>query len=508
MQTILTCRSMQELDKNTIENIGVPSAVLMERAALSVFERIMDHISGLNKEPSVLCVCGSGNNGGDGIAVARLLFNAGINASVYMAGSRSHLTEETARQIKIAENYGVRFWDQAEDFSSFDIIVDAIFGIGLSRTVEGHYADLIGMINKSGAWVLGVDIPSGINGDTGQIMGCAVKCDETVTMAFRKAGHILYPGRRFCGKLICADIGIYRSDNENAKEQTLFALEKTDLSPLLYRDPEGNKATFGKIVCVTGSPGMCGASYLCSSAAMRSGAGMVMIRTAEENRISLQTLLPEAMLSFIPGEEEETRIFAWSDVIALGCGLGMSPASAQKVHWYLKKCHETNKPLILDADGLNHLAAHPEWEEYLGPNVILTPHPGEMSRISGFSVDEIKSDPVMTASAYAKRTGSVVVQKDACTVIASPEGGIFLNESGNSGMGTAGSGDVLCGVIAGVTSSLITKPEITAFMAAALGVYIHGLAGDEAALIKGKCGMKAGDITEALPQVLRESTLD
>ena len=495
MQTILTCGEMKELDSQTIEKIGVPSAVLMERAALSVYEEIASRFSG----GSVLCVCGSGNNGGDGVAVARLLYNSGFDAVIYMAGDPSHYTEETSRQVKIAGNYGVPFVDGIEE--GYDVIVDALFGVGLSREVRGKYADLIEDINGETAFKVAVDIPSGINGDTGQVMGVAVKSDLTVTFAYRKAGHLLYPGRIYCGETICADIGIYASSHLPYAN----AFETTDLRHYFKRNPAGSKADFGKVLCVTGSKGMCGASYLSAAGALKTGAGMVMIRTTEENRIPLQTLLPEAMLSTAESEEEDRRVFDWCDTVVLGCGLGTTEAAAARARWYLKACRETHKPIVVDADALNLISQNEDMQDYLGSHTVLTPHPGEMSRLSGYSVKEIKNDPMLTAFSFAEKTGAVVVQKDACTVTASPENRVYINSSGNCGMGTAGSGDVLAGIIGGILAALSRRsPYSDLCKAAAAGVYLHGAAGDVAAAAEGKASMTATDIIKALPQVLRE----
>ena len=494
MQTILTCGEMKEADSRTIENIGVPSAVLMERAALSVFKEITSRFS----RTSVLCICGSGNNGGDGVAVARLLYHAGYDAVIYMAGDPAHYTEETARQVKIAQNYGVPFIDHFEE--DYAVIVDALFGIGLSREVTGKYADLIEKINCRQAFKAAVDIPSGINGDTGQVMGIAVKCDLTVTFAYRKPGHLLYPGRTYCGETVCADIGIYAPKPSMAP----LSFEKSDLRDYFKRNPAGNKSDFGKLLCVTGSPGMCGASYLCAAAALKTGVGMIMIRTTEENRIPLQTLLPEAMLSTVKGEKEEKRVFDWCDAVVMGCGLGTTEEAKAQVRWYLKACYEEQKPLILDADALNLISENKDMREFLGSHTVLTPHPGEMARISGYTVPEIKKDPIMTAYSFAQNTKAVVVQKDACTVTASPEGSVYLNGSGNCGMGTAGSGDVLAGIIGGIVAGL-TRRDTNADLgkAAAAGVFLHGLSGDEAAKAKSTASMTAKDIIEALPQILR-----
>ena len=248
---------------------------------------------------------------------------------------------------------------------------------------------------------------------------------------------------------------------------------------------------------------MCGAAYLSASAALRAGAGMVKIQTVEENRIPLQILLPEAMVCSRFDEESNEQLLSWCDVIVIGPGLGTSVASRERAQWFLTAAAREKKPLILDADGLNLLAMHPQWKEFLGGNVVLTPHIGEMSRLCGRSIGEIQETIAQTAVDYAKETGTVCVQKDACTVVTDGKDDIYLNLSGNSGMATAGSGDVLAGLLAGILCMYLkTEEQPSMVLKAALGVYLHGLCGDLAAAEKGKRSMLAGDIIAYLPRAL------
>lgn len=498
MKKIVTAKEMKQLDADTIEKMGVPSLVLMERAALRTAEEIRKHQINGNKS-SVLVVCGSGNNGGDGIAIARILHLWGMEVSFYLLGSEDKMTQETRRQLQIARNYGISEVNKLQT-DEYTTIVDAVFGVGLTRPIEGRYKEAIWKMNQADAWKVAVDIPSGVDADTGQELGIAFRADLTVTFAFRKRGLCLYPGRMYGGKIIVADIGIYQAEQQDL----VSCLEREDLVLLPKRSPCGNKGTFGKVLMVTGSPGMCGAAYMSAAAALKSGAGMVKIQTVEENRIPLQTLLPEAMVSCAFEESKNQAALDWCDVLVIGPGLGTSGQSRERAQWFLEHAAASGKPVILDADGLNLLAANEEWKRFLSEKVILTPHLGEMSRLCKERIGEIQEHLVQTAVSYAKETGAVCVLKDACTVTADASGEVYLNLSGNDGMATAGSGDVLSGVLSGICCMFLSsEKEISPSLKAAFGVYIHGLAGDWAAKTVGRYGMTAGDMICSLPEIFK-----
>lgn len=497
MKKLVTCKEMKDLDSTTIREIGVPSEVLMERAALKVVEETEKY---LQKDERILVVCGSGNNGGDGIAVARLFHLKGIRVEFYMVGNKDKMTRETALQYKIASGYRVPEVNNPQ-WSEYTTIVDAVFGVGLTRPIEGHYADIIHEMNSARAKKIAVDIPSGVNGDTGLEMGIAFSADLTVTFAYRKRGLCFYPGRLYAGRIVTADIGIYEQEAVTA---SAACLENKDLKLFPERDPGGNKGTFGKVLFVTGSEGMCGAAYLSASAALRAGAGMVKIQTVEANRIPLQTLLPEAMVTCDFDEKKNQEMFDWCDVAVIGPGLGTSAQSRERAQWFLSEAARCKKTVILDADGLNLLSVHESWKRFIGEHVILTPHIGEMSRLCGKGISEIQDCLAQTAADYAKESGAVCILKDACTVVADASGEMYLNLSGNAGMATAGSGDVLSGVLAGIQCMyLAAEKKLSPVMLAALGVYVHGLAGDQAAGKVGQRGMTAGDIIRFLPEILR-----
>lgn len=498
MKQIVTCKEMKALDGNTIEKIGIPSCVLMERAALKVAEELERKLADKKQEERILCVCGSGNNGGDGVAVARILKMHGYHTSLYLVGNPDHRTVEMQRQLDIAAACLVPVVNNLET-EEYTTIVDAIFGVGLSRPVAGSYRDVIMALNQMDSWKVAVDIPSGVNGDTGAELGIAFRADLTVTFAFRKAGLCLYPGRKLAGKVVVADAGIYASDRI---QSYLWQTEKTDIHFLPDKAVDGNKGTFGKVLVVAGSPGMCGAAYLSAAGAFATGAGMVKIVTAEENRIPLQTMLPEAMLDC---SEDYAGDFEWCDLVVIGPGIGTTDHAARKVQWFLEAASKHDKPVILDADGLNLLAQHPEWKPYLSSRLIMTPHMGEMGRLTGKKISELQKDRIAAARELAAETGAVCVLKDACTVTAAPDGNAWISLAGNPGMATAGSGDVLSGILAGVLAMFLhEKTELSdTGRQAALGVLIHGMAGDLAAEEKGTAGMKAGDIVQGASEVLK-----
>lgn len=503
LKEIVNCLQMKNFDAHTIQYAGIPALVLMERASLSVVEEIEKRCSAKDK---ILVVCGNGNNGGDGIAIARILFLRGFDAHIYFVGTAEKMTPETRAQFDIAEKYHVPFVNMPQ-WDEYTTIVDAVFGVGLTRAVEGHYAAVIEQMNAADAWKVAVDIPSGIDGDDGKILGIAFQADLTVTFAYRKFGHCFYPGRMYSGEVIVSDIGIYDTER---KEILSKHMELSDIQTLPKKVPYGNKGTFGKVLIVAGSYGMCGAAYLSAAAALRCGAGMVKVVTPEANRIPIQTMLPEAMISCEFTEEENQKNLDWCDMMIIGPGLGISQESIEHTEWFLLHGAAENKTVILDADGLNILAMHPEWIAKLPKNLIVTPHLGEMQRLCGKSIPEIHASMLKEAETFARKTGAVCVLKDACTVTADQYGNTFVNLSGHPGMATAGSGDVLTGIAAALCCMYLHKnkymnvsgstPDLSAL--AALAVYIHGKCGELAAAEYGEWSMNAGNIIEKISNVL------
>lgn len=496
MERIVGSSEMKALDAFTIQEKGVPSLVLMERAAMAVKEELEK-----NFDPDrVLVVCGSGNNGGDGIALARLLHLAGVRAEILMAGKKESFTEETGIQWKIAENYGVPVVKNPV-LSEYTTIVDAVFGVGLSRQIQGHYRELLGRLEASGIPVLAVDIPSGIHGSTGQVMGTALHARQTVTFAFPKKGILLYPGAQYAGKVTVKDVGIYENASETDAGR-MFRLTEKELQWIPSRVPWGNKGTFGKVLVAAGSRNMCGAAYFAGKSSLLTGAGMVRIFTPECNRLILQQLLPEAMLTTYREADSPQQIVRlleqaeeWADVTVAGPGLGLGEATWSIVQHLLGG---KQKPLVLDADGLNALAGHTELLKSLDRPLILTPHMGEMRRLSGYSMEELKGDPAGCLERFASGYDLQCVLKDARTLTRTSDGTFYLNTRGNSGMATAGSGDVLAGIAGGLLALGILPRK-----AAPLAVDLHARAGEIAAKKRGVSSLTASDLLDGTADVFR-----
>lgn len=494
MKLLVTAEQMRTCDSLTEEIFGVPSLVLMERAALAVAEEIEQHW----KSGKILAVCGPGNNGGDGVAAARILKIRGYSAELFLTSSGSKFSEGMKKQLEIAEKYRIPIVKNP-DFTEYTVIIDAVFGTGLKRNITGSTAEIIRQINSSQVPVIAVDIPSGIHADHGEILGIAVQAETTVTFAFGKPGLYLPPGNICAGKIITAEIGI--TDLTDSNDIHCYRTEANDLKKLLSRNPLGNKGTFGKLLIAAGSEKMCGAALLCAEASGRSGSGMVKVLTEESNRLPILLRLPDVMLSLYKGEEEISSAqmeqeAAWADLALLGPGMGTGKNAEKILDWFLRYSH---LPLVLDADALNLAAHNPACLLKTSESVVITPHMGEMSRLTGKSVEELKRDPCREALNFAQKYGVVCVLKDARTVVASPEGRIYINTSGCSALATAGSGDVLAGLIA---SFLIQqrKSELSVSIdrTVAAAVFLHGLLGEKAAAGSTEAYVTAGDLIQIL----------
>ncbi|RGZ00667.1 NAD(P)H-hydrate dehydratase [Clostridium sp. AM58-1XD] len=507
MKYLVSSRQMKEIDRYTIEEIGIPSLVLMERAAMKVAEEA-EKLSNLSDE--ILSVCGTGNNGADGVAAARMLKQKGYRVSVLLAGNRERGTKELRLQLDIAEKLDVPVMEFGEFLpGKCDILIDAVFGVGLGRPIEGKYKELIEVLkNLSPKKTIAVDIPSGIHGDSGAVMGCALPADVTVTFGYEKLGTALYPGRDYSGKVIVADIGFPEKSREHIGAAA-FAMEKGDLAEIPRRPSYSNKGTFGKVLIVAGAKNMGGAAYLSALAAYRAGAGLVKVLTAEENRLVIQEKLPEAVVityntGIIMENPEERNRFSilverecrQADAVVLGPGLSQAHYVKTVVENVLSfVC----SPVILDADGLNTIAEYPELTGYYTENVIITPHLGEMARLTGKTVSEIRENLLETAVNYAGKFGITCVLKDAATVVADKEGKISVNKSGCSAMAKGGSGDVLTGMIAALIAQGMEESA-----AARMGVYLHGLCGERAAAKAGAYGVLAHEIADEAGNVLKK----
>lgn len=487
---------MKSIDSYSIKTLGIPSMVLMERAAFTVASRIAEVLSE-SKDKNIVVVCGSGNNGGDGFAVVRILHTMGYRVSWHMAGDVLKTTEETRLQMEIVGKMGISPCNYPEDLYHAHMIVDAIFGIGLTREVTGSFADVIHTINQCPGMVCSVDVPSGICTDTGRVMGCAVKADMTVTFGENKLGLVLYPGASMAGKIYVENIGFPQISVKKARIHT-FAYEKKDIIDYLpSRRAYSNKGSYGKVLVIAGSPNMAGACYFSAGAAYSCGCGLVRVFTVKENHDIILGRLPEAVMTIYDHRHVDFGLLKdaleWADSVILGPGLSTEAYAVDIVNYTLKNC---TVPVIVDADGLNIISANPHFWDFVPENTVLTPHIGEMVRLTGKDAREITTDLVQTCQELALKHRIICVLKDARTVI-SDGTHTFINLSGNDGMATGGSGDVLSGIIGAFLAA-----GLSPITAASFGCYIHGCAGDEARKVKGAYGLLASDIIQYMTRVL------
>ncbi len=488
MKYIVTGDEMKEYDNNTITHIGIPAPELMENAAKALLDTIMKLDGKLKK---TLIVCGVGNNGGDGLALARLLLAKKQEVHVCVVGDCSKGTESFKMQINRLDTLSVRFITKEELLSIenniYDIVVDALFGVGLSREIIGDYARIIEKCNALTGYKLAVDIPSGICANTGRVLGCAFHADCTITFAFLKLGLCLYPGASYAGEIQVADIGITEQAFEN-NPPSIVTYDRNPMDYLPVRKPDGNKGTFGKVLVIAGLETYAGAAILCSRAALQLGTGMVKVICAPENRGILQTAVPEVLYGSSIGLKDS---ITWASAIIIGPGLGKNKESKALLEEVLKI---GNLALILDADALNLISENPELQVLLKNykwTKILTPHVGELARLAKLSIEDVKEDLLNIAKSMAKEYHSIVVAKDARTYVVKEEGPAYINITGNNGMATAGSGDVLAGMI----GALLVQ-GLDGFEAACTGVYLHGMAGDNAKDVYTEYGVTASRLID------------
>ncbi len=502
MEYLLNSSQAKAVDTFTIHTTGIPSLVLMERASLAVAQHVRemaDQNSG--RQTVIVSVCGTGNNGGDGIAAARILYCMGYNASVLMTGNMGKLSDDCAKQLEIARRIGLTVLDADQHLpEQTQLVIDAIFGIGLTRDVGGVFADRIDEINRlhdMGCKVCAVDIASGIHTDNGAVMATAVKADMTVTFGYRKSGMMLYPGNLYSGKIFCDDIGFDPAALEAAKWdwETYTA---ADLDKLPARRADSNKGTYGKVLVIAGSRNMAGAACFSAEAAYRTGCGLVTVFTPECNRVIVQQKVPEAVLRTY---EEDAQTFddlddllAHHHTVVIGPGLGRSLTSHLLVRQVLEK---VQVPVVIDADALNIIAEDKTMLNTCRAEMILTPHMMEFSRLTGYNIQELKENLRDICEDFTRQYGVICISKDARTSVIDRNGQCYLNLTGNNGMSTGGSGDVLTGIIAGLAAQ-----GMSACDASKMGVFVHGLAGDAAAEEKGVRSMTAGDLIAGLSRVL------
>jgi len=506
---LLSAEQMRELDRRTIEEIGLPGAVLMENAGRGAAGQLLEKYAELAPGP-VLILAGRGNNGGDGYVMARHLRNAGWQVDVLLLGGRDAVAGDALINLQAWLRSSGSLFEIADaaqlqaclkSLPQPALLVDALFGTGLNAPVRGLAAELIGWMNASGLPVVAVDIPSGIDATSGQLLGIAVQAELTVSFAFAKLGQLLYPGAGHVGELRVVDIGIPRQLGQDLQPAATLVTAELASGLLPVRPLTGHKGSFGHLLIVGGSRGKSGAALLAGGAALRSGAGLVTLAVPGTEQQAMAAHSPELMIEPLTNVDGGLSAAAGNHLrslaegkqaLVVGPGLGRHPES-----WELARdlVAQLPVPLVVDADGLNALDGHLEVLLRRSPGTtVLTPHPGEMARLCGVTVAGVEAGRPDVARDFSRQHKVVLVLKGARTLIATPDGGLLVNASGNPLLATGGTGDVLAGMI----GSLLAQ-GLSANDAAVLGVYWHGLAADRLAEQLGDAGMLAGDLLRELP---------
>ena len=501
---------MGQIDRYTIEEVGIAGVVLMEQAGRRVIEETLADYPDLER---AVILAGKGNNGGDGFVIARLLAQRGVEVKTYLVGKKETITGDAEANLKILERLGQQVQELKtaqeiknlkSNLSAAEVIVDALLGTGIKGQLRGLFPNLIDLINEVQTEVISVDIPSGVEADTGVVREMAVKAQKTVTFGLPKLGLLLYPGTKFVGKLEVVEIGIPKEAIEKQKVKTNLITAELAAELLPLRDANSHKGDYGKLLLVSGSVGMTGAAVLVARASLKMGAGLVTVGVPESLNNILENKLIEAM-TYPLGEtvdgtfdisalDQIKELLSSRDVLAIGPGIRTKVEAAKVVNRLLI---EVDKPIVIDADGLNNLDDLSILEERSSPTV-LTPHPGEMSRLIGKSIEEIEANRLEVAREFAAKYGVVLVLKGSRTLIATPQGQIYLNCSGNSGLATGGSGDVLTGLITSLIGQDLAPPE-----ASILAVYLHGLAAELGSEELTEYSLLPSDVIDYLPQAIK-----
>lgn len=503
---VITAHTMQQIDTQTIADYSIAGLQLMESAGSSCVEEI---IAAFGLTGHSVVMAGKGNNGGDGYVIARLLSQKGWSVKVIVLADRDQVCGDAAINLDKLPGSVINYCTREGQLSALhmeeifqaDVIVDALLGTGLSSNVNGIYLEAIDLMNASGRPVVSVDIPSGVHGTTGRVLGDAVRAHITVTFAFAKLGHVLYPGAEYTGRLVVADIGIPQKLMETAIGYDF--LNADTIQPMLHRrDRQAHKGRFGHCLIIAGSTGKTGAAALSANSAVRAGSGLVTLAAAENIHSILEIKTTEVMTSPLPDSGSGhlsnsafsaiENLLLGKNAVAIGPGLGARSGTYALIQSLVET---VTLPMVIDADGLNALAEDITVLNRKKTNqVILTPHPGEMSRLSGASIPDVEAIRISVAQEFAGKYGVFLILKGARTIIASPDGRAAINGSGNPGMASGGMGDVLTGIIV----SLLGQGR-TAWDACCLGVFLHGFAADMVVEEKGEIGINASDVIEMLP---------
>ncbi len=511
MEKIVTAKEMRNIDKRTIDGIGIPGVVLMEKAGLKVAEVVKDYLKEIDGN-SVIIFCGKGNNGGDGYVAARELFNKGYEVRVFIFSEKEGIKGDALTNLNIAENIGIEieYITSEEWFTGAiiegNIVIDALLGTGISGEVYGIIGKAIDLINELDIPVLSVDIPSGLNSDTGQFEGHCVEAAKTVTMGLKKKGLVISPGREIAGEVILADIG-YPDEAVNSENISLNSLSDFDILCLLpKRRVNCNKTECGKVFILSGSKGMTGAAALTSLGVLRAGAGLAVLGIPKSLNPILEEKLTEVITHPLPetgnytlsikAKNEILDRLSWADVFAIGPGISRNPETLELV---LSILPEVRIPMIIDADALFPLSKDREIFSRINSDVIITPHEGEFSRLMDWKIEEVLKDRIESTKRAALILKINVLLKGSPTIISKPDEKTFLITTGNPGMASGGVGDVLTGVIAGLAAQGLPLSE-----AGIVGAYLHGKAGDIAKEEKGEMGLIASDILECIPYAIED----
>ena len=505
---VVTSKQMREIEGRAIADFSIPSILLMENAAIAIAEQCMDYLGGTDSPPTAVIVSGKGNNGGDGFAVARLLHVDSVNVKVLLLCNEDDVTGDALTNLLIAKKIGIEIitvcdensMPQVRDaLSKANLIVDAIFGTGLNSQVQGIHLMVIEAINASDRHVISIDLPSGLNADNGKAMGAVVRANKTVTLGFAKRGLYLYPGVDAAGEVTIATIGVPLE----APSPKAFVLNDEEFADLLpKRSDTGNKGSFGQVYVLAGSDEMPGAAVLTASAAYRAGCGLVKAYVNRHVAGILQVRLIEAITSILPDVDgflfkdsiKCTKELNKARAVLIGPGLGNNEHVKGFV---LNVLTQVEAPIVIDADALNVIADDKSVLTKLKSLCVVTPHPGEMSRLTGLPIHEIVSNSIQVASDFATQHRVVTVLKGARTIVADPDGAVYINVTGNSSLAKAGSGDVLTGII----GAFIAQGK-DVFTASVLATYLYGQAGEAAAIELSRYGVCASDLLMAVSGVL------
>ena len=511
---VATAEEMQELDRKAIETYRIPGVVLMENAGRGAAEVISGYFPEIQKK-KVAIIAGKGNNGGDGFVIARYLLNQGIYVRVYLLTDPNGLRGDAETNFSIfhrmkGEVISVPstkdYIKVKRDLEKFDILIDGIFGTGLDAEVRGYYREVIDHLNTLQKPIVAIDIPSGLDGDTGKPLGTAIRASLTITFGLPKIGHLIPPGLDYVGKVKVVDIGIPKKLVEEEKFST-YLLEKEEIQRWLSipRNPDTHKGDYGHLLVIAGSVGKTGAAVMACQAALRMGAGLVTLAIPKSLNPILEMKLTEVMTEPLPETPKQTlslrafsaiaRLCENKKAVIIGPGLGTIKETQSLI---LKLIRTIDLPIIIDADGLTALATQPKTLPIKNRSLMLTPHPGEMARLTRSQVKEVLENRVGLSRNFAQSQHVHLVLKGHPTLITTPKGEVYINPTGNPGMASGGTGDVLTGMIGGLVCQgfdILTSLQVA--------VYLHGMAGDEGAQEKGEKSLIATDIIEKIPTLLK-----